>query len=146
MVPPEALAALRDQLHAMRLELVESMAADGVEPAFLHLMAGVQATLAAIDAGGEAATAIDRPAHRRRGGDPHANQRARRDAALRELAASMGDDVPAQRQAREIVRRLARYRPAAEETTEERLLMRQIIDTGLAVPKADRIKRILKTG
>jgi len=44
-VASDALAVLRERLLDLRGELVERMATDGIEPAFLNLMAGVQAAL-----------------------------------------------------------------------------------------------------
>jgi hypothetical protein len=148
-VAPDTVDALRGRLLDLRDDLVEQLAdADVLDGGMLALLGDVGTALAALDATALAPVFVsqDEAARRRRGGDPHAEKRAERDAALRELAATMGDDVPVERRAREIATRMARYRPAAEETSDERLLMRQIIDTGLAVPKPDRLKRIIKTG
>src|SRR6185437_7281149 len=68
-----------------------------------------------------------RASSRPRGGDPRAVERARRDAALRRLAALMGTDMPTERLARDLAGRLKRFRPMPAETAPERVLMQQII-------------------
>ena len=82
---------------------------------------------------------------RRRGGDPWATERAQRDAALRRLAAMMNTDMPAQRLARVLTSRLARYRPRPAERAPARQLMREVVTSGLPVPGPDRLARILRT-
>ncbi len=83
---------------------------------------------------------------RSRGGDLRSAERARRDAALRQLAVMMGTDVPAERFARTLAALLARYRPAATETAPDRVLMREIVAGGVPVPGPDRLARILRAG
>ena len=82
----------------------------------------------------------------RRGGDPRAARRARRDAALRALAKLTLEGGSAERQARLIADRVARYRPLPAETGMPRRLMRQVVDAGLQLPGPDRIARILRSG
>ncbi len=82
----------------------------------------------------------------RRGGDRQAGKRAQRDAALRALAGLMGDDTSVEQQARVIADRLARYRPMPVDTSPERLLMHEVLDSGLGVPGAERIRKILRSG
>ena len=82
---------------------------------------------------------------RRRGGDRQADCRRRRDEALRALARLTGEDGSAERQARDLAQRLARYRPMPGETSPDRILMRKIIDTGLGVPQPDRLARIIRS-
>ena len=48
-IAPDALAVLRGRLIDMRADLVERMASDGVEPGFLHLLAGVGAAIDVLD-------------------------------------------------------------------------------------------------
>jgi hypothetical protein len=85
-------------------------------------------------------------APRRRGGDSQAAARTRRDEALRRLAAVIGADMPAERLARDLAGRLARFRPAAVETIPARLLMREIVISGLPLPGPSRLRRILGSG
>jgi hypothetical protein len=89
-------------------------------------------------------TRLLRALPQRRGGDPQAAARTRRDEALRRLATVIGADMPAERLARDLGARLARYRPTPAETVPERLLMREIVATGLPVPGPDRLARILR--
>jgi hypothetical protein len=49
---------------------------------------------------------------------------------------------PVEQQARDITGRLARYRPMPNETSPERRLMQELVETGLPVG-ADRIRKIL---
>ena len=86
-----------------------------------------------------------RAAPRSRGGDQRAAERAQRDAALRQLAALLGADMPRERLARDLAGRLKRFRPMPAETAPERVLMREIITSGLPVPGPDRLARILRT-
>jgi hypothetical protein len=85
----------------------------------------------------------DTVTRRRRGGDPLAAARAQRDDALRRLGALAGNGEPAERVARALVERLDRYTPAPNETSRERQLLRQVVDAGLRVPSAQRIRKIL---
>jgi hypothetical protein len=78
-----------------------------------------------------------------RGGDPHADVRQERDAALRDLAPLLAPGQPIETQARIVIDHLSRYRPALNETAPERQLMAQIASTGLEVPSAERLRRIL---
>ena len=86
-----------------------------------------------------------RAASRPRGGDQRAAERAQRDTALRQLAALIGADMPRERLARDLVGRLARFRPMPTETALDRALMREIVASGLPVPGPDRLARILRT-
>ena len=47
------------------------------------------------------------------------------------------------RWAREIIDQVGRYQPVAEES-QERLLMREIVESGLGVPALDRLVRIIR--
>jgi hypothetical protein len=85
-----------------------------------------------------------RAAPRPRGGDQRAAERAQRDAALRRLAVLIGADMPMERFARDLAARLKRFRPMPVETAPERLLMREIVASGLQVPGPDRLARILR--
>jgi ABC-type hemin transport system substrate-binding protein len=60
---------------------------------------------------------------RRRGGDRQADHRRRRDEAIRALARLTGYDRSAERQARDLGQRLARYRPMPGETSPDRILI-----------------------
>jgi hypothetical protein len=88
------------------------------------------------------------PAHARgRGGDPYHEQRAIRDEALRQIAAmARSAGVPAEQIARDLAARLARYQPAPAEAAPDRVLMREIVATGLPVPGPDRLRHILRSG
>src|SRR3954468_4380510 len=81
-----------------------------------------------------------------RGGDPLAEQRAERDEALRSLATMIAPAAAAEQQARKIASRLARYQPMPDQTAAERVLMKQIVDSALPIPKPDRLARILRSG
>jgi hypothetical protein len=144
---------LRERLLALRADALRQLAeADHLDTGLLALLANTSTVLATIEA--EAATAATpaldpaSPTHartrdRRRGGDPCADKRAARDEALRALARLNGNDAPVELVAREISNRLGRYRPLPDETIPERVLMRAVIDTGLPVPSAERIRKIL---
>ena len=80
----------------------------------------------------------------KRGGDRHASRRAERDEALRTLGTLIAAEAAPEQQARHIADRLARFRPMAKETAPERALMQQIVDSGLPLPKPDRLGRILR--
>ena len=86
------------------------------------------------------------PAHARgRGGDPYHEQRARRDQALRQLAAvAASAGLPVEQIARDIAARLGRYRPAPIETAPDWVLMREVATSGVPLPGTDRLRRILR--
>jgi hypothetical protein len=65
------------------------------------------------------------PARRNRGGDPKAAHRRERDAALCELGPLVAPGESLEKQARTIIDRLSRYRPAPNEAGADRRLMRQ---------------------
>jgi hypothetical protein len=81
---------------------------------------------------------------KRRGGDPRAEQRRRRDEAICALARLSGNGRPIEQQARDIAQRLDRYRPMPVETTPERRLMKEIEDLGLPPIGQRRISKILR--
>jgi hypothetical protein len=83
------------------------------------------------------------PARRRRGGDPKAALRRERDTAALALAQLLAPGQPFEEQARIVIGRVLRYQPAAGEIGAERQLMGQIRATGLPLPSADRMARIL---
>jgi hypothetical protein len=78
----------------------------------------------------------------RRGGDPCAEQRRRRDKAVCALHALTGKDKPLEPWAREVAQKLARFQPMPEETSPERRLMREIVEPGLPIGPR-RIKEIV---
>jgi hypothetical protein len=78
-----------------------------------------------------------------RGGDPLAEQRAERDEALRSLATMIAPAAAAEQQARKIAGRLTRFRPMANETAPERVLMQRVLASGFGVPSPERIRKIL---
>jgi hypothetical protein len=80
---------------------------------------------------------------KRRGGDPNAEQRRRRDEAICALANLTGKGKPIERQARDIAQRLDRYRPMPVETKPERRLMQEIKHSGLPIGRR-RISKILR--
>jgi hypothetical protein len=80
---------------------------------------------------------------KRRGGDPYAEPRQRRDKAIREVAPLIAPGQPIEQQAREIAQRLARFRPMPEETAPERRLMQEIKSSGLSPVGPRRIRKIL---
>ena len=82
---------------------------------------------------------------KRRGGDRQAQQRRERDEAIRALASLVTNQDSAEGQAREILARLARYRPMADERAPERRLMRQIYNSGLSELGQDRVARIIRS-
>jgi hypothetical protein len=79
---------------------------------------------------------------KRRGGDPRAEQRRRRDEAICALANLTGIGKPIEQQARDIAQRLDRYRPMSTETIPERRLMQKIKNSKLPVGQR-RIRKIL---
>jgi hypothetical protein len=80
---------------------------------------------------------------KRRGGDPRAEERRRRDEALPQLASLIAPGKAPEKQAREITRRLDRYCPMPVETIAERRLMQEIKNSGLPVGQR-RISKILR--
>jgi hypothetical protein len=78
----------------------------------------------------------------KRGGDPYAEQRRKRDDNIRALVPLVAPGKSLEQQARDIAGRLTRYRPMPEETSPERRLMREIVEVGLPIG-ADRIRKIL---
>jgi hypothetical protein len=139
---PDEIAALRDRLLDLRLTALQQLAAsEGIDAGLLRLAADASAALTALDAVELAPIDV---APRPRGGDMRSAERARRDEALRQLAAIIGADVPAERFARDLAGRLARYRPAVIETAPERLAMRAVVESGLPVPAPDRLARIIR--
>ncbi len=139
-------AVLSDDNEAITLSVYSSaqpqpLAVIELPPLLAVRLAG-QMTEAAARHLSRADTAPCRP----RGGDARAAERARRDKALRRLAAIIGADMPTGRLARTLAALLARYRPAATETAPDRVLMREIVASGLPVPGPDRLARILRAG
>ena len=70
-----------------------------------------------------------------------------RNAALRALAAALYADTPIEHQAREIMREANRYAAAVRRgemvNSQKRVLLAQIIETGLPVPRLRQMKKIL---
>src|SRR3954447_12312907 len=97
---------------------------------------------------GQLSPTVPRP----RGGDQRAAERARRDEALHRLAAMVGAGMPGERLARVLgpplarvlATRLARFRPMPTETAPDRVLMREIVTSGMPLPGPDRLARILR--
>ena len=79
----------------------------------------------------------------RRGGDRQSETRHRRDDAIIALGRMLAPGASARRQAEEVVSRLARYQPAPNEQSAERLLMAEIVTTGLSLPSVDRVRKII---
>jgi hypothetical protein len=79
---------------------------------------------------------------KRRGGDPYAERRRRRNEILPELASLIAPGKPPEQQAREIARRLARFQAMPEEKTPARRLMQEIEASRLPVGW-QRIRKIL---
>jgi hypothetical protein len=126
---------LRLRLIEMRADILARLAeSESIELAWLNAIAGINAALAALDA--EAAPV------KRRGGDPHAEQRRQRDEAIRALASLTGFGKPIEQQAQAIAQRLDRYQPMSTETIPERRLVQKIKNTGLPVGQR-RIRKIL---
>jgi hypothetical protein len=80
---------------------------------------------------------------RRRGGDPHAEQRRRRDEAIRTLAPLIARGASTEEQARVIARRLVTFHPMPQETSPERRLLREIKSAELPLVGHRRIREIL---
>ena len=82
---------------------------------------------------------------RRRGGDPKAARRTERNEAVRALGALLSTELSLERQAREIIRKLRRYRPAVgdENRDGERGVLHQLANSGLPLPGTRQLKRIL---
>jgi hypothetical protein len=78
-----------------------------------------------------------------RGGDRQSETRCRRDVAIIALGRMLAPGASARRQAEEVVSRLARYQPAPNEQSAERLLMAEVVATGLSLPSADRVRKII---
>src|SRR3954451_7008569 len=85
-------------------------------------------------------------APRTRGGDHRAEERGRRNEAMRALADLLAPGVPIEASARAIVSRTSRYQPLPVEHDPIRLLLRDRVDIGMPGPGADRTARILRSG
>jgi hypothetical protein len=66
--------------------------------------------------------------------------------AMRCLAALTDDGWSIERQARDLYDEFRRFRPLPDETSPRRALMKRVLSSGLPVPKADRIARIIRSG
>jgi hypothetical protein len=143
-----ARAIVSDDGHATRLTLyTESGEAMSVvlAPVRAVALAGelIEAAVSKLNVGENSAfTSETKQAKRRRGGDRKAEQRRIRDDKIRALAPIVAPGKPVEQQARDITGRLARYRPMPNETSPERRLMQELVETGLPVG-ADRIRKIL---
>ena len=84
---------------------------------------------------------------RRRGGDPKAAGRTERNEAVRALGALLSAELSLERQVREIICKVRRYRPAVgdENGDGERGVLHQLVDSGLPLPGTRQLKRILAT-
>jgi hypothetical protein len=83
-------------------------------------------------------------ATRRRGGDPYKARRRKRDEAVCALASLIAPERPLEQQARAVIDRVVRYRPVPGEVSADRQLLSQIRETGLPIPRVDRVARILR--
>ena len=82
---------------------------------------------------------------RRCGGDPKAARRTERNEAVRALGALLSAELSLERQVREIIRKVRRYRPAAgdENGDGEFGVLHQLANSGLPLPGTRQLKRIL---
>ena len=115
-------------------------------PARAIALAGELIQAAVPKLNGTAQSAITRLAKnkptKRRGGDPHAEQRQRRDEALCELHNLTGEGQPLEAWSRETAQRLVRFQPLPEETDPTRRLMKEVKDSGLPIG-SDRIRKVV---
>jgi hypothetical protein len=143
-------SGLGDRLLALRDDLRHRLAADALDATLLARLADVETVLAALERSAPKRddlhvaeeNSTTRPTASRRGGDPNAEQRRKRDDKIRALVPLIAPGKPLEQQAREIAGRLARFRPMPEETSPDRRLMREIAETGLPIG-AERIRKIL---
>lgn len=143
-----ALAVLRDRLVALRDDTLRQLAAaDHLDAGLVALLGYLGTALIALEFSelitSEGSGLEFCPSSR--GGDPHAEQRRWRDrrlCALARLSAAPGMSVEAM--ARELVDRARRHRPASDETNPARLLLSEIVESGLPIPGPDRLARIIR--
>jgi len=81
--------------------------------------------------------------NRRRGGDARATVRQRRDDAIAALARIRAPGASARRQAQEVVSLLNRYQPSPNEPSPDRLLMAEIISTGLKPLSVEQARKVI---
>jgi hypothetical protein len=146
-------AELRQRLTEMRADLAAALARDGIEPGYLSLMAGIAATLDALERmeaapagpGGRGMPMPPNVAGPQRGGDPKAEYRSARNEAVRALGALLSADLSLEQQAREIASKVGRYRPSADDEhgDAERQALHQIHCVGLLLPGIRQLRRIL---
>jgi hypothetical protein len=80
---------------------------------------------------------------RRRGGDRQSETRRRRDEAIVALGRILAPGASARRQAEQVASRVNRYQPAPHETSPDRLLMAEIVSTGLRLPGLEGLRKII---
>jgi hypothetical protein len=140
-------AELRQRLTEMRAELVAVLAKGGIDPGYLSLMAGIAATLDALDrmeaAPGDAG--LRQTPSPPRGGDPKAPCRSARNEGVRALGDLLSADLSLEQQAREIAGKVRRYRPGVDDEHDgaERQALHQIRCAGLLLPGSRQARRIL---
>ena len=141
-VAPDALTALRCRLHEIRDELVERMAADGVEPAFLYLIAGVQAALGAIDTANNSAPGFGASGR----AECNTAGRAQRNSGMRDIAQLLGAELSLERKAQLVIAKSHRYQPSPSDLngSPERQALHRIASSGVPVPSSKKqVKRII---
>jgi hypothetical protein len=140
-------AALRERLTEMRAELIAALARDGIDPGYLSLMAGIAATIDALDR--MEAAPVDAGLRQTpsppRGGDPKAACRSTRNEGVRALGDLLSADLSLEQRAHEIAGKVRRYRPGADDEHggAERQALHQIRSAGLPVPGTRQLRRIL---
>jgi hypothetical protein len=133
---PFCRLTLRERLLDLGAGLLRQLdSAEAIDAGLLSLLAHIGAALDAIDR-------LNPPAHRR-GGDPKAAERRKRDDDICALAKLLGSGSSIQRQAAHLAGRLARFQAMPNETAPERVLMREIVDNEAGVPSVERIRKIL---
>jgi hypothetical protein len=141
MPDPAARAVVSDDGSAIWLT-VYTEAGDAVPVALLPVRA-VALAGELIQAAVPKLNIIETKPTKRRGGDPHAEQRQRRDEAICALHKLTGEGRPVESWAREAAKRIARFQPMPVETDPARQLMQEVKDAGLPPIGTRRIKDIV---
>jgi hypothetical protein len=140
MLEPGARAVVSDDGSTISLT-VYTEAGDAVPVALLPVRALALAG-ELIAAAVPKLNVIERKPTKRRGGDPRAEQRQRRDEAICELHKLTGDGQHVEPWAREWAQRIGRFQPLPVETDPARRLMQEVKDSGLPIG-SDRIRKVV---
>jgi hypothetical protein len=131
MPDPGARAVVSDD--GLTISLTVYTAAGDAVPVALLPVRAVALAGELIEAAVPKLNVIETKPTKRRGGDPHAEQRQRRDEAICALHKLTGEGQHVEPWAREWAQRIGRFQPVAVETDPARQLMQEIKETGLPV-------------